>query len=92
MQDFLIQLVRRFLAETPAFHKVIRALGIITAVIAAVPQFLEAAGLMEILPNGAMDIISKVVIVSGLVASFIAQLATTEQAKEVAAKLGKPIK
>lgn len=81
MNEFLTQLIRRFLAETPAFHKVIRTIALILTVIAALPQFLDAAGLTDLLGDGIMAIIAKVVSISGVVAAFIAQLAVTEAAK-----------
>lgn len=92
MTDFLVQLLRRFQAETPWFHKVVRAVSIVVAVIAAAPQFLDAAGLMELLPGSFVDILTKVVSIASIVAAFVAQLATTEQAKAFAAQQGKPIK
>lgn len=90
--DFLAQLIRRFLAQTPWFQKVLKVILIITATIAAIPQFLDMAGLASLIPGSVMDIVSKVVVVAALVGAFVAQLAVSDEAKEKAAKLGKPIK
>ena len=92
MNDFLVQLIRRFLSETPAFHKVIRSVALVLTVIAALPQFLDAAGLTDLLGDGIMAIVAKVVSVSGIVAAFIAQLAVTEAAKVQSLIEGRQIK
>ena len=92
MNDFLVQLIRRFLAQTPWFHKVLRGVSILVAVIAALPQFMDAAGLYDVLPGTAIDIITKIVGVAAVVSAIVAQLAVTDEAKAEAAKLGRPIK
>jgi hypothetical protein len=89
--DFLAQLIRRFLAQTPWFQKVVKVVMIITATVAAIPQFLDMAGLTTLIPGSVMDIVSKVVVVAALVGAFVAQLAVSDEGKEMAAKEGKPI-
>lgn len=90
--EFLIQLVRRFLSQTPWFQKVLKVILIITATIAAIPQFLDMAGLTTLVPGSVMDIISKIVVIAALVGAFVAQLAVSDEGKELAAREGKPIK
>ena len=90
--DFLAQLIRRFLAQTPWFQKVVKVVMIITATVAAIPQFLDMAGLTTLIQGSVMDIVSKIVVVSALVGAFVAQLAVSDEGKEMAAKEGKPIK
>ena len=90
--EFLIQLVRRFLGQTPWFQSVVKVVMIITATVAAIPQFLDMAGLTTLIPGSVMDIVSKVVVVAALVGAFVAQLAVSDEGKEMAAKEGKPIK
>ena len=90
--DFLAQLIRRFLAQTPWFQTVVKVVMIITATVAAIPQFLDMAGLTTLIPGSVMDIVSKVVVVAALVGAFVAQLAVSDEGKEMAAKEGKPIK
>ena len=90
--DFLAQLIRRCLAQTPWFQKVVKVVMIITATVAAIPQFLDMAGLTTLIPGSVMDIVSKVVVVAALVGAFVAQLAVSDEGKEMAAKEGKPIK
>ena len=90
--DFLAQLIRRFLAQTPWFQTVVKVVMIITATVAAIPQFLDIAGLTTLIPGSVMDIVSKVVVVAALVGAFVAQLAVSDEGKEMAAKEGKPIK
>ena len=90
--DFLAQLIRRFLAQTPWFQKVVKVVMIITATVAAIPQFLDMAGLTTLIPGSVMDIVSKVVVVAALVGAFVAQLAVSDEGKQMAAQEGKPIK
>jgi len=90
--DFLAQLIRRLLAQTPWFQTVVKVVMIITATVAAIPQFLDMAGLTTLIPGSVMDIVSKVVVVAALVGAFVAQLAVSDEGKEMAAKEGKPIK
>ena len=90
--DFLAQLIRRLLAQTPWFQTVVKVVMIITAAVAAIPQFLDMAGLASLIPGSVMDIVSKIVVVSALVGAFVAQLAVSDEGKEMAAKEGKPIK
>ena len=94
--EFLIQLVRRFLGQTPWFHKVLQYVSIVTTVIAAIPVFLAKLctdyGLCDFVPTDVSLIIAKVVVVAGIISTIVAQLSVTEEAKEIAAKEGKPIK
>lgn len=83
ISKFLIELVKRFSAETPWFFKVIRNLSIITAVISGAPQllsFLTSAGVE--LPEAVFTFANKTVAISAIVASFIAQLTVTSKDKE----------
>ena len=90
--DFLAQLIRRFLAQTPWFQSVVKVVMIITAAVAAIPQFLDMAGLASLIPGSVMDIVSKIVVVSALVGAFVAQLAVSDEGKKLASEEGKPIK
>ena len=83
ISKFLIELVKRFSAETPWFFKVIRNLSIATAVIAGLPQFLSFLTIAGVeLPEIVFVFSNKVVAVSSLVAAFIAQLTVTAKDKE----------
>jgi hypothetical protein len=77
MKDFLVELVKRFLSNTPSFFKVVKVLAIITALVAGIPTLLESSGV--ILPNVIAALASKIVSISALVAAFIAQLTTTDK-------------
>lgn len=94
--EFLIQLVRRFLGQTPWFHKVLQYVSIATTVIASIPVILAKLcteyGLCDFVPSDVSLIIAKAVAISGIISTIVAQLSVTEEAKELAAKLGKPIK
>lgn len=83
ISKFLIELVKRFSAETPWFFKVIRNLSIATAVIAGLPQFLSFLTIAGVeLPEIVFVFSNKVISVSSLVAAFIAQLTVTAKEKE----------
>ena len=49
--DFLAQLIRRLLAQTPWFQTVVKVVMIITATVAAIPQFLDMAGLTTLITS-----------------------------------------
>jgi hypothetical protein len=88
ISKFLIELVKRFSAETPWFFKVIRNLSIALAIVAGLPNllsFLTIAGIE--LPQAVFVFSNKVVAISSLVAAFIAQLTATSNEKE---RLGLP--
>jgi hypothetical protein len=83
ISKFLIELVKRFSAETPWFFKVIRNLSIATALIAGLPQFLLFLTNSGVeLPDAVFVFSNKVVAVSSLVAAFIAQLTVTKKEKD----------
>lgn len=83
ISKFLIELIKRFSAETPWFFTVIRNLSIATAVIAGLPEFLSFLTIAGInLPEVVFLFSNKVVAISSLVAAFIAQLTVTSQQKE----------
>jgi len=81
------------MADTPWFHKVLRAVGMIAAFISMIPQILDKMELTQWVTDGGwMDIITKAVFIAGIVTTAIAQLAVTEEAKKQAAEKGLPIK
>ncbi len=83
ISKFLIELVKRFSAETPWFFKVIRNLSIATALIAGLPQFLLFLTNSGVeLPDAVFVFSNKVIAISSLVAAFIAQLTATTKEKE----------
>ena len=94
--EFLIQLIRRFLGQTPWFHKVLQYVSIATSAIASIPVILAKLctdyGLCNFVPSDVSVIIAKAVFIAGIISTIVAQLSVTEEAKQLAAKLGKPIK
>lgn len=94
--EFLIQLVRRFLGQTPWFHKMLQYVSIVTTVIASIPVILAKLcteyGLCDFVPSDVSLIIAKAVAVSGVISMLVAQLSVTDEAKEKARLEGKPIK
>lgn len=80
LTNFFIELIKRFMAETPWFFRVIRTIGIVAAIITGIPALLEGAGV--VLPDAIHAIASKVVSIAAIVSAFIAQLTATEKAKK----------
>jgi len=80
MQNFLIELVKRFMADTPWFFRVVRTLGIVVALVTGLPGLLEGSGLD--LPAAWDAIASKAVSIAAIVGSFIAQLTATSANKK----------
>lgn len=80
MKDFILDLVKRFLAKTPKFFKIIRIISIVLAVVTGLPELLQSAGVE--LSETIKAISSKVVSIASLIAAFIAQLTVTEEAKK----------
>lgn len=83
ISKFLIELVKRFTADTPWFFRVIRNISIAAAVVSGAPQllsFLVASGIE--IPQGVFVLANKTVAIAALVASFIAQLTVTTKEKE----------
>lgn len=88
ISKFLIELVKRFSAETPWFFKVVRNLSIALAVIAGLPNLLSFLTISGVeLPQVVFAFSNKVVAISSLVAAFVAQLTATSNEKE---RLGLP--
>lgn len=80
MTDFLVQLVKRFLAKTPKFFKILQVLSIVLAIVTGLPSLLESAGI--VLPAALSVLASKVISIASIVAAFITQLTATETAKK----------
>jgi hypothetical protein len=78
--NFLAELLLRLFGETPAFFKVVRLVGLITAGIGALPTFLEKAGYA--LPEAYNNIVFQAVAIAGAVTAFISQLTLTPEAKK----------
>lgn len=80
---FLLEAIRRFMADTPWFFKVVRNLSIATAIIAGAPDFLVFLTNSGVeLPESVFTFTNKTVAISAVVAAFIAQLTATTQEKE----------
>lgn len=81
---FLAELIKRLFKKTPAFFKVVRAIGLILTVVAGLPALLESSGV--VLPSAIAAIASKVLAIIGLVIAFIAQLTQVDPSDPVQPK------
>lgn len=88
MNTFIVELIKRFTADTPWFFQVIRYLSIAIAIIVGLPGVIDylcvEVDLCIVLPESWSAIYSKVASIAALVSAFIAQLTatTTEKAKK----------
>ena len=80
MGNFIAEMFTRMFGKTPWFFNVIKIIGVITALVTGLPEFLNDAGI--ILPDAWAAIGSKVVSIASLVATFIAQLTVTSEVKK----------
>lgn len=74
--DFLVDLVKRFLAKSPKFFKWIQVISLVTALVTGLPDLLETVGI--VLPEKFAILQNKAVAIAALVATFIAQLTVKE--------------
>lgn len=74
--DFLVDLVRRFLAKTPKFFKWVQVISLVAALVTGLPGFLETVGIA--LPEKLAVLQNKVVAIAALVSAFVAQLAVSD--------------
>lgn len=77
---FFTELLKRLMAETPWFFKVIRTIGIVAALITGVPALLESSGV--VLPEALHILANKIVSIAAMVSVFVAQLTVTTEAKK----------
>jgi hypothetical protein len=80
LSKFFIDLLKRLMADTPIFFKIIRTIGIVAAAVTLIPSWLEAIGVA--LPDSLHLIANKVIGIAALVSAFVAQLTATEAAKK----------
>lgn len=78
--NFLIELVKRFLADTPWFFKVIRTLSIVIAFVTGLPELIAESGI--VLPEAIEVFANKVIAIGAVIAGIIAQLTTTVDEKK----------
>lgn len=77
--SFLGQIIKRFVAPSPTFFKVVKYISVAVALITGLPAFLQENGI--VLPEAIEVISSKVIMWAGVVSALIAQLTVNDQAK-----------
>ena len=88
MNTFIVELIKRFAADTPWFFRIVRYVSISIAVVMGLPGVIDylctEADLCLVLPESWSAIYSKAVSIAALASAFIAQLTatTTEKAKQ----------
>lgn len=82
MNDFILELIKRWGAKQPWFFKTLQYLSIAIALILGLPEYLLDAGVLDQLPEAVRVIIDKVILWAGLAAAFIAKLTATSEDKE----------
>ncbi len=84
--QFVVELVKRLAADTPWFFRVLSIIGVVVAVVSGLPGLLTyVCDNMQVcitLPEAWEAIYSKVLSISGIVMTFIAQLTATTTEKE----------
>ncbi len=84
--NFLTELIKRFLSDTPWFFKIVRVLSFVVAIVTGIPEVIESVcQSMEVcitLPDAWSAISSKVISIAAVVSSFIAQLTVTTDQKK----------
>lgn len=81
MNDFILELIRRWGAKQPWFFKALQWASIAIALILGLPEYLLDAGVLDQLPDAVRGVIDKVVLWAGLVAAFVAKLTATSEEK-----------
>lgn len=77
--EFIGQIIKRFVAPSPTFFKVVKYVSVAIALITGLPAFLQENGID--LPEAIDVIASKVIMWAGVVAALVAQLTVDDQAK-----------
>lgn len=79
--NFLAELIVRLFGKTPAFFKTLQYIQIGIAIITGLPTLLIESGVD--LPESWDSLVLKIISVSSIIGTFIAQLTLTNKEKEV---------
>lgn len=81
MYQFLAELIVRIFGKTPKFFKTLQLITIVIAIITGLPTFLAEAGVE--LPEAWNNVVLKIISISSMVSSVIAQLTLTTDDKVI---------
>ena len=79
LQKFIIEILVRFVADTPNFFKIVRTVGLVVSSISGIALVINSNS--ELFGEAINTIVVQVIMYAGLVSSFIAQLTATTDAK-----------
>lgn len=80
MNEFFLDIIKRFLASTPKFFQVIRNVSIALAVITGFPVLLADSGV--VLPESISVVVIKIVSIASTVAAILAQLTVVPEEQD----------
>lgn len=90
MTDILLQIVKRWLGQSPQFFKVITWAGVAVAIITGLPDLIEYvinffcdAGVCFELPESVEAIQNKIVSIAAVIGSIISKLTLTTEEKKI---------
>lgn len=81
MQDFILDLVKRWGAKQPWFFKTVMYISLATAFLIGLPGFLQETAVWDALPGAWQGIVTKVAFYAGLAAAFVAKLTVKSEEK-----------
>jgi hypothetical protein len=79
LQKFIIEILVRFVSDTPNFFKIVRTVGLVVSTISGIALVINSNS--ELFGEAINTIVVKVIMYAGLASSFIAQLTATTDAK-----------
>jgi hypothetical protein len=79
LQKFIIEILVRFVSDTPNFFKIVRTIGLIVSSISGIALVINSNS--ELFGEAINTIVVQVIMYTGLVSTFIAQLTATTEAK-----------
>jgi hypothetical protein len=79
LQKFIIEILVRFVSDTPNFFKIVRTVGLVVSSISGIALVINTNS--ELFGEAINTIVVKVIMYAGIASSFIAQLTATTDAK-----------
>lgn len=78
LEQFIVDLIRRICAKTPAFYRVIQMIGLVATFIMKLPDILSSMG--EAIPS-AQEPYKTTITVAGITVALVSQLAVSDDSK-----------
>ena len=80
MNNFILELIRRWGAKQPWFFQAIQWVSIAVALILGLPEYLQETGLIDQIPF-IEPIVNKAVLWAGMIGALVAKLTVTSEEK-----------